>query len=105
MDIIKAVFLVVPIAFHVIDLESNIVRNPNIYSATSSLVQLLLLGANATYHVGCVGDKSVPTTIAPGNRSAISMAQMPVPVPMSSILFGFSNGARWSSPFKSKVNV
>lgn len=48
------------------------------------------------YHEGCVGLKSVPITAASGNSSPTSMAQMPVPVPMSRILSGFSIGAKKS---------
>ena len=48
----------------------------------------------ASYHDGWTGDRSVPTILAFGYRSAISMAQIPVPVPRSSIRWGLNSGAR-----------
>ena len=47
-----------------------------------------------TYHVGCVGLRSVPRMSESGKASPISMAQMPVPVPMSRIREGLAMGAR-----------
>lgn len=47
---------------------------------------------------GCTGERSVPMTSAEGKRSAMSVAQIPVPVPMSRIRVGLVTGARksWS---------
>ena len=44
-----------------------------------------------THHVGCVGLRSVPRVSESGKSSLISMAQMPVPVPMSKTLAGLPN--------------
>lgn len=54
-------------------------------------------------YVGWMGEMSVPMTSASGNSSPKSMAQMPVPVPMSRTLLGSLTGARKSLP--SMINV
>lgn len=53
-----------------------------------------------------MGDISVPITSAWGFSSAKSMAQMPVPVPMSRTLqtVFFSSGARKSLPSRERVS-
>lgn len=44
--------------------------------------------------VGWVGERSVPIIEADGKNSAISMGQIPVPVPMSRIRLGWRRGAK-----------
>lgn len=107
MDIVERVGSVEPIAFYIINLEADILRNPDHPSAIKGQGSLgtrcrSYVGASS-YQVGWMGDKSVPVTIAFGNRSAISMAQRPVPVPMSRIRLGFSRGARCNSPLRRRV--
>lgn len=54
---------------------------------------------------GWVGERSVPITSAEGNWSAKSMAQIPVPVPISITFCGLSPmGARKSRPSRRRVN-
>jgi hypothetical protein len=50
-------------------------------AAASSISNLQFCGAK----LGCVGARSVPITSADGYWSAISIAQIPVPVPISMI--------------------
>lgn len=46
-----------------------------------------------------MGERSVPMTAASGCSCAISMAQIPVPVAMSRMLWNFVTGAEKSVPF------
>lgn len=56
-----------------------------VQSSLQSSISNLTLGGTQS---GCVGERSVPVTEAEGNWSAKSMAQMPVPVPISSTRWG-----------------
>ena len=91
MDIIK-LFPECPRFFGIINLEFDVRR----YPSTVNFVEPWTAN-NQVYQVGCVALRSVPIIWELGNSSAISMAHMPVPVPMSSMFFGFSPiGARKS---------
>ena len=49
-----------------------------------------------TYRVGCPGLRSTPVTWQSVCKSAKSIAQIPVPVPMSRHLFGSCKGEKYS---------
>lgn len=51
-----------------------------------------------SHQLGWTGERSVPVTVELGYWSAISIAQIPVPVPTSKILIGFNRGARCRLP-------
>lgn len=51
-----------------------------------------------SHQLGWTGERSVPITVELGYLSAISIAQIPVPVPTSKILIGFDRGARCRLP-------
>ncbi len=93
-------FLEGPGLFCVVDFEFDVVGHP--WRMLAGRIFMLYSGLGylgketVAYHVGCVGLKSVPIIVASGNSSAMSIDQMPVPVPMSRILSGFSIGAKKS---------
>ena len=63
-----------------------------------SYVQSVLASSSWKWQLGGTrkgvgGDKSVPVTMAEGNLSAKSIAQMPEPAPTSRTRWGFSTGA------------
>lgn len=77
-----------PWTLRVINLELHIWR----YPTSSSALQLCTIH-NKIYHLGWIGLNSFPITCAFGNLSPISIAQIPVPVPMSSIRIALSSGS------------
>ncbi len=104
MYVIKIVLAPDPFAFNIIDLKADVVGDPKYFSHWRPCTTFPnLTWKICSYHIGWTGERSVPITVASGNRSAISITQIPVPVPMSSIYFGSTRVARWRFPPISNV--
>ena len=96
MDKVEAVLLVQPLRFIVFDDEFYIWHNPVGLDGTDIVSNDLRAWVFSRLNVSDDGEREPGKNVV---YSAMSRAQMPVPVPRSRIFCGFLIGALWSSLF------
>lgn len=96
MDKVEVVLLVQPLRFIVVDDEFYIWRNPVGLDGTDIISNDLRARVFSRLNVSDDRERELGKNVI---YSAMSRAQMPVPVPRSRIFCGFLIGALWSSPF------